>query len=553
MKKRWKKTIVFVGVLITLACFTAVTGTAAFAFSGNGTHHMKDYKKLKHARLFKKKIEEAWKAFIAQKRNNPTVWTWNGKIRGKVDELNTWTWQGIPYAKPPVDELRWKAPVDPERWHGIKETTELCSACPQYYDGPILGSEDCLYLNVWRPQTFQRHLPVYFWIHGGGNSIGTASVPSFNGSKLAADANMVVVTINYRIGPLGWFSHPSLRHGEDAFDDSGNYGTLDIIKALQWVHENIAFFGGDPDNVTIDGESAGGVDVYTMILSPAAAGLFHKAIAQSGGTPSVTVEAADASASAAIAKILQADGLTEPPGGDLEAYLKSKTIYEILGVYQTGAGNMLNDEFVSNFLDGAVIREEGVYAMADPEKYNQVPMIVGSNKEEYKLFIASAYYGVVPDDVYQSMALTYSNQWKIAAVDTPATLMAAHATQPEIFAYQLHYGAYNIDGYNAWPTDLYGINFALMLGCAHGLDVPIFWGNYYYFGYDDIIFREDNRAGYEALTDAWIAYLASFVRTGAPGDAGGAFWNSWQSDGGIPKRMILDANNTDAILTMSNE
>ena len=153
------------------------------------------------------------------------------------------------------------------------------SACPQ----SARGSEDCLFINVWSPEN-SKSLPVMFWIHGGGNSVGEAATSIYDGSRLARENNVVLVSINYRLGPLGWFRHPALRTNDTTpADNSGNYGTLDIILALQWVQENIQQFGGDATNVTVFGESAGAFDTLSLMASPLATGLFHKAISQSGG------------------------------------------------------------------------------------------------------------------------------------------------------------------------------------------------------------------------------------------------------------------------------
>ncbi len=144
------------------------------------------------------------------------------------------------------------------------------------------GSEDCLFLNVWRPRTAERGLPVYVWIHGGGNSIGSASMTDeYSGTRLAHRSNMVFVSLNYRLGPFGWFTHPALREGTSAEDDSGNFGTLDIVHALRWIRDNIEAFGGDPGLVAVTGESAGGLNVLSLMISPPAEGLFHRVIAQS--------------------------------------------------------------------------------------------------------------------------------------------------------------------------------------------------------------------------------------------------------------------------------
>ena len=195
----------------------------------------------------------------------------SGSIIGFETEQGADAWLGIPFAEAPVGELRWAAPRDPEPWTEARLAQAFASPCVQLavdMEGSGIdpeanyGSEDCLYLNVYTPkgssiETASRQLPVMFWIHGGGNSIGEAS--QFDGSLLANEQDVVVVTINYRLGPLGWFRHPEITgNGKTALDRSGNFGTLDQIKALTWTRDNISAFGGDPNNVTIFGESAGG-------------------------------------------------------------------------------------------------------------------------------------------------------------------------------------------------------------------------------------------------------------------------------------------------------
>jgi len=199
-----------------------------------------------------------------------TIKTKYGEVKGFLDDNNTLAWKSIPYAKPPVDELRWKVPIDPEIWDGILDTTEDCDECAQMGQEPItfaptevIGSEDCLYLNIWHPQSIRNDLPVYFWIHGGANNNGTTK--DYDGSVIASRSNMVVVTIQYRLGAFGWLTHPALRPGESSLDDSGNFGTLDTIKALEWVRDNIKSFGGDPNNIIVAGESAGAHNVMNLI------------------------------------------------------------------------------------------------------------------------------------------------------------------------------------------------------------------------------------------------------------------------------------------------
>jgi para-nitrobenzyl esterase len=370
------------------------------------------------------------------------VETQNGLVLGNEetnDGYKTWSWKGIPFAQPPE---RWKAPQPPANWGTLIADT-FGSICPQYAGDTVIGSEDCLYLNVWRPRTQERNLPVYFWIHGGGNSIGRGSDPWFYGNKLAPRANMVVVTINYRLGPLGWFVLPQSLQDGDPLNDSGNYGTLDIIQALRWVRENIAAFGGNPNNIVIAGESAGAYDVCTLLVSPEAKGLFHKAISESGGffVDTNSMDAGRLSAQAAIERM----GCLDPNPTTLKACLMSKTAAEVFSVYPISAvaGLSLLDRnvFLDRFTDGAVISALGKDALKDPETYNQVPTILGTNKEEWKLFILGLYHNPLTDDEYQDLALDISMLWQQAGVDDLARAMTANKGQPGVYAYEFDLAA----------------------------------------------------------------------------------------------------------------
>jgi para-nitrobenzyl esterase len=208
-----------------------------------------------------------------------------GKVRG-TQSGTVRVFKGIPFAKPPVGELRWRPPVPLERWAGERAATEFGPACvqptggaPNIYNGiPLPLSEDCLSLNIWTPAKATR-APVLVWIHGGSLLTGSSREPLYDGQRFA-ERGVIVVSINYRLGVLGWLSHPELGK-ENATGRSGNYGLLDQIAALQWVKRNITAFGGDPANVTIAGESAGGLSTLYLMTSPQARGLFGRAIAQS--------------------------------------------------------------------------------------------------------------------------------------------------------------------------------------------------------------------------------------------------------------------------------
>ena len=218
------------------------------------------------------------------------VATTQGEVRGVVQNESD-AFLGIPYAAPPVGPLRWREPQPAEAWTGVRDATGAPPACmqgPPGTFGPFTQefvisperSEDCLYLNVWRPKTADTRLPVFFWIHGGGFGSGSASIPVYNGSNLAS-RGVVVVNINYRLGVFGFLAHPELT-AESPQRTSGNYGLLDMIAALEWVRANIEKFGGDPNNITIAGQSAGAAAVNDLLMSEPARGLFQKAIAQSG-------------------------------------------------------------------------------------------------------------------------------------------------------------------------------------------------------------------------------------------------------------------------------
>ncbi len=212
-----------------------------------------------------------------------SVVTEAGEVAGAASDKII-SFKGIPYAAPPVGPLRWKAPEPAPRWTGVRQATTYGNACPQPERKEAWAqvgqrSEDCLFLNVWRPAKPGKY-PVMVFLHGGGFVSGAAGVPLYEGSGLAA-RGAVIVTLNYRLGRLGYFAHPALTR-EDPDGRLGNYGVMDQIAALQWVQRNIAAFGGDPGNVTLFGEFAGAGAVQILMGSPEAKGLFHKAVSQSG-------------------------------------------------------------------------------------------------------------------------------------------------------------------------------------------------------------------------------------------------------------------------------
>jgi len=505
---------------------------------------------------------------ISKWKGDPLVQTRYGLVQGFPDQNNTWVWKAIPFARPPAGDLRWKAPREPERWQGIRAEKDFCQPCMQFdpVTGKILGSEDCLYLNIWRPRTEEVKLPVYVWIHGGGNSIGYRGDQAYWGANFAAKANAVFVSLNYRLGPLGWFVHPALRTG-NKLDDSGNYGTLDIIQALRWVQENIEAFGGNPENVTIAGESAGGVNVLSLLLSPIATGLFHKAVVQSGAVPGIPMEIGEASANEVLLRLLVNDGtaadeaeaarrISVMSDSEITAYLKSKSYQELYACYEKSRLGFGLLEFPFIFADGTVIASEGREAFTMGTYPNKVPMILGTNKDETKLFL---YFSpAFPDKdsaLYQTVAEYTSKLWKIAAADGLARKLRSHPDQPDLYVYQFLWGSIRDDGESVLPEP-----FGSHLGSFHSLDVSFFLGNE--FGIEDHlklagieIKTEQNRAGRVALQDAIVSYLAQFIRTGDPGTglpgSGLPRWDPWSNREGEPKYILLDATYNSLDVRMS--
>nr|XP_014432693.1 fatty acyl-CoA hydrolase precursor, medium chain-like [Pelodiscus sinensis] len=336
-----------------------------------------------------------------QKAPHPEVVTKYGKLRGqqiKVDgaERSVKVFLGIPFAKPPVGPLRFSPPEPAEPWKGLRDATFYPPMCLQ---DPVAGqqlsdaftnrkeklpfrvSEDCLFLNVYTPASSDTDmLPVMVWIHGGGLVIGAAS--TYDGSALTAFENVVVVTIQYRLGILGYFSSGD-EHAR------GNWGYLDQVAALQWIQENIEYFGGDPGSVTIFGESAGGVSVSALVLSPLAKGLFHKAISESG----VAIKALfTAHPEAQANKIARVSGCQSTSSAAMVHCLREKTEEEMMEItlkmeytrlpLNASSGDSEMSMFISAVMDGVFLPKSPEELLAE-KKINAVPYIIGVNNNEF--------------------------------------------------------------------------------------------------------------------------------------------------------------------------
>lgn len=309
----------------------------------------------------------------------PVVSAPAGKVRGTY-ERGIGVYRGIPYARPPVGELRWRPPAPLARWAGERRATDFGPACVQpqvrtdtiYSGDPLPVSEDCLTLNIWAPRG-AKAAPVLVWIHGGALTNGSSREPLYNGRRLA-ERGVVVVSINYRLGVLGWLAHPGLS-AESPQRVSGNYGLLDQIAALEWVQKNIQAFGGNPGNVTIAGESAGGLSVMYLMSSPAARGLFHRAVAQSAYMISMPELRAGVHGAPA------AEGVGQYLGTALQAPDPAKL--RALGAQQLTDAAAKLGFFPFGIVDGQVLPKQMV-DMFDAGEQAPVPVLAGFNEGEIR-------------------------------------------------------------------------------------------------------------------------------------------------------------------------
>lgn len=329
-------------------------------------------------------------AMPATAADGPVLRTGAGALRGlRHDGVDAFL--GIPYAQPPVGDLRWRAPRVASRWQGVRDATRFAASCYQAAPrawGPFTAefvevgavSEDCLYLNAWTPSHRAGRLPVLVWIHGGGFGSGSASIPIYDGARLAAQG-AVVVSINYRVGAFGFLAHPALSR-EDSDGVSGNYGLLDMIAALHWVHANVAAFGGDPARVTIAGQSAGAAAVNDLMVSPLAKGLFAAAIAQSGsgmGVQALPLAEAEANGE----ELFRADAASTAQG------LRALPASRVLALADAGPPTADGKARPRGLAFAPVLDQHVLVADADrpdAQPQSQVPLLTGFNADEGYIF-----------------------------------------------------------------------------------------------------------------------------------------------------------------------
>jgi para-nitrobenzyl esterase len=443
------------------------------------------------------------------------------------------SFKGIPFAAPPVGDLRWKPPQPVVDWQGVRQADSFGPECPQspypsgsiYYSPPQKQSEDCLYLNVWTAARAGDKRPVMVWIHGGALTRGSGSNAVYNGTALAKKG-VVLVTINYRLGPLGYLAHPELT-SESPQRSSGNYGVLDQIAALKWVRRNIVVFGGDPNRVTIFGESAGSWSVNTLVASPLAKGLFQRAIGESGGAfPHDAYLKEGRNQLTAAEKVGAA--FAKAAGADSLKALRALPAEKIVGVFT-------NDPEGRKFrtqinVDGWVLPDEVSNIFAQ-RKHNDVPVIAGSNANEMTTLTTPAMVPKTVEDYRKRVESQYGQMVKqfeaVYPVNSTADIKDAYlgSLRDTIFTLPMRtWARMTVAGHS--KTYLYFFSHvrpspnSKYNGAYHASEILYVFGNLSpeNKAYQDIDFK---------LSEMMTSYWVNFATTGDPNGKGLPRWTPY--------------------------
>lgn len=527
-------------------------------------------------------------------KKDPLVRVTSSGILHGIDGKTHYAWLGIPYGQSTAGSYRWQAPR-PYISNTMLMANHFGNACSQ--PGMVVenhrltemryeGSENCLFLNIWSPKhndTDATPIPVVVWIHGGANVIGNGNI---NGGKLASSQRLIVVSMNYRLGILGWLSHPALRNtAESPAAASGNFGTLDIIESLEWVQHNISQFGGDPDNIIIMGLSAGGWNVFSLLHSPIAEGLFHKAIIHSGEPRSNNLTTAEhliddaepghpQSSGELVLQLLinnalafdrqSAKNLAENMSSDeMIQYLRAqshpqleKALHQLAQQYNQylsseshqGGTHLkrlfrrhnhhvprLNYQAPMLFSDGLVISKQGFYSAIDKGDINRVPIIVGSTKDESKNFqiLDPVFVSIqnkkreIKNHKRYNLANHYISQlWKSSGVDQPARAMADLV---DIFAFRFDW--------DDLSENSEGENLKALYGASHGIDQAFIFGDTTTpFSKTPLAYQD------QQLSMAVMNYWAEFAYNGKPGKGRSGQlpeWKPWSNMLGSKDKTLL--------------
>jgi para-nitrobenzyl esterase len=469
----------------------------------------------------------------------------SGAIQGVV-ENGVAIYKGVPYAAPPLGSLRWGEPQAVKVWKGVRKAVAFAPACMQTGvsmpgETPPAVSEDCLYLNIWAPvRRASKGLPVLLWIHGGGYTNGSAAMPLYWGDRLAKKG-VVVVTIAYRLGPLGFLAHPELT-GESAHHSSGNYGLMDQIAALAWVHKNIAAFGGDPNRVTVAGQSSGSISVSILMASPLAKGLFQRAIGESGGLFEPLQLAP---------KYLLANA--EKDG---EKFATSTGAASIKELRQLPAARLTSNESgITHPVIETYLLPRSPYETFVLGQQNDVPLLLGSNAEEARAMV----------DVSAVTAATFESGITQSFGPLPPALMAAytHSTDEEARTARLEFERDLRFGWDMWAwarlqattgrSSVYSYSFQQKppfpkdsiyagWGASHFADL---WYVFDHLGQ----YVWQWTAGDRRLAEEISRYWVNFAKSGDPNGAGLPQWPAFENTKGQVQHLS-DPIKTDGVLAI---
>ena len=442
-----------------------------------------------------------------------------GLVEGIADGDLT-VYKGVPFAAPPVGDLRWRAPQPAQRWEGVRKADHYTPACVPSMGGPAPSgiSEDCLYLNIWTPaKSPNERVPVLVWIYGGGFNMGATSYPVHDGAKLARHG-VVLVSISYRVGILGFFAHPELS-AESPRHVSGNYGLLDMIAGLQWIQRNIAAFGGDPKKVTIFGESAGGIAVSMLCASPLSHGLIQGAISESGGSFGPFSKQPTPGENMRVLADAEASGV-ELAGALSLRDLRALTPEKLLETAKRKPG------MAWPIVDGWVIPDDQ-YKLYTEGRFNDTPILVGYNSDEGLSFPA----GRTPQEYIANVKKRYGPfadrllaAYPGATDSVPKT--ARDLMRDSAFGWQTWAWArlqsekgkgkvfyYCFDQHPAYAADSKEAGH----GSPHGVDVP-----YVFQNLDDL--HRPATADDQRISDAMATYWTNFAKHGDPNGKGEPAW-----------------------------
>ena len=468
-----------------------------------------------------------------------------GKISGLTlgENKDVLSFKGIPYVKPPIGPLRWKPPQPVEAWEGIRQAAAYGTAClqPGVFKafGIDLGkqSEDCLYLNVWTAaKSADERRPVMMWIHGGGNVAGASQDPSIDGEALSRKG-VVVVSINYRLGIFGYFAHPLLSN-ESPNKVSGNYGLLDQIAALKWIQRNIKAFGGDPDRITIFGESAGSVNVSYLMASPLAKGLFHRAIAESGNALGLSNRHlqerwfGNEPMEKQGERIIKDLGYSDGP--DLLSTVRALDAEKLLEGSKASMFPAPGFNTFSPVIDGWALPND-LMTLFEQGKQNFVPLIAGSNADEMNLFITKApfdnveayrsmvkrVYGKFADEVLTMYPVNEPSKIKKAMVDSQGDAFFVAGARRFARAMEKAGGKSYLYHYTmTWPGPM------AALGAFHSAEIVFVFNNIELYKNTQYVPFEKK---HQTLSDVMSAYWVQFAKTGNPNKGGLPEWPAYDS------------------------